>query len=119
MTTDDPSTFESKSSINVVGYNMTKDCADKIFAQAGFRLGEGRDQVGVIELHDCFAANEVRLALPSMQSSLSHTAQLITYEALGLCPIGDAYKLVDRGDNTVCNALLPRTLRYALKYVLF
>ena len=71
MTTDDPSTFESKSPMNVVGYNMTKDCADKVFAQAGFELGEGRDQVGVVELHDCFAANEVREALPSAQFLLS------------------------------------------------
>lgn len=63
MTTDDPSTFESRSAINVVGYNMTKDCADQVFAQAGFGLGEGRDEVGVVELHDCFAANEVRKAL--------------------------------------------------------
>lgn len=46
--------------MNVVGYNMTKNCADKVFADAGFKPGEGRDQVGVIELHDCFAANEVR-----------------------------------------------------------
>ena len=27
--------------------------------------------------------------------------QLITYSALGLCPPGDAHKLVERGDNTV------------------
>ena len=37
----------------------------------------------VIELHDCFAPNE-----------------LITYEALGLCPVGKAGDIVDRGDNT-------------------
>lgn len=28
--------------------------------------------------------------------------QLITYEALGLCKAGEAHKLVERGDNTVC-----------------
>ena len=39
--------------------------------------------VDVIELHDCFSANE-----------------LITYEALGLCPVGKAGEMVDRGDNT-------------------
>lgn len=39
---------------------MTKACADQVFKQAGFEEGGGRDQVGVIELHDCFAANEVR-----------------------------------------------------------
>ncbi|KIP08521.1 hypothetical protein PHLGIDRAFT_104158 [Phlebiopsis gigantea 11061_1 CR5-6] len=83
MTTDDPSTFESGSAMNVCGYNMTRACAAKTFAQAGFAPDEGRDQVGVVELHDCFSANE-----------------LITYEALGLCAPGEAHKMVDRGDNT-------------------
>jgi acetyl-CoA acetyltransferase len=39
--------------------------------------------VDVVELHDCFAQNE-----------------LLTYEALGLCPEGGAQKFVDDGDNT-------------------
>jgi acetyl-CoA acetyltransferase len=59
LTTDGTSTFESRSAMDVVGYTMSKMCADQVFAQAGFKDGEGRDQVGVIELHDCFAANEV------------------------------------------------------------
>lgn len=37
----------------------------------------------MIELHDCFSANE-----------------LITYEALGLCPEGKAGEFIDKGDNT-------------------
>ena len=37
----------------------------------------------MVELHDCFSANE-----------------LITYEALGLCPEGTAHEMIDRGDNT-------------------
>jgi hypothetical protein len=45
--------------MELVGYGMTKRCADKVFAQAGFAPGQGRDEVGVVELHDCFAANEV------------------------------------------------------------
>jgi sterol carrier protein 2 len=45
--------------MDVVGYSMTKNCADLVFRQAGFKKGEGRDLVGVVELHDCFAANEV------------------------------------------------------------
>lgn len=49
--------------MEVVGYGMTKACADKVFKDAGFGPGEGRDQVGVVELHDCFAANEVRQPL--------------------------------------------------------
>ncbi|KAI0072356.1 thiolase-like protein [Panus rudis PR-1116 ss-1] len=83
LTTDDPSTFESKSAMNVVGYNMSKSCAEQVFAQAGFGPGEGRDKVGVVELHDCFASNE-----------------LITYEALGLCEVGKAHKMVENRDNT-------------------
>lgn len=58
LTTDGPTTFET-SAMNVVGYEMSKVCADKVFKEAGFAEGQGRDQVGVIELHDCFAANEV------------------------------------------------------------
>jgi len=37
----------------------------------------------VVEMHDCFSANE-----------------LITYEALGLCPEGKAAEFIDSGDNT-------------------
>ncbi|KAF4605632.1 hypothetical protein EYR40_004419 [Pleurotus pulmonarius] len=81
--TDYPSTFETTSAMDVVGYDMAKRCADDVFAKAGFRPGEGRDQVGVVELHDCFAANE-----------------LITYAALGLCKEEDACRMVDAGDNT-------------------
>jgi len=83
LCTDQPATFESRSALEVVGFGMTKTCADKVFREAGFKENEGRDQVGVVELHDCFAANE-----------------LITYDALGLCPPGEAAKLVERGDNT-------------------
>ncbi|THH17189.1 hypothetical protein EW146_g3572 [Bondarzewia mesenterica] len=83
LTTDGPGAFNGKNAMDVVGYGMSKRCADEVFRQAGFGEGEGRDLVGVVELHDCFAANE-----------------LITYPALGLCSLEDAYKLVERGDNT-------------------
>lgn len=59
LTTDGPATFEDRSPMAVVGYEMSKTCANKVFEDAGFAPGEGRDQVGVVELHDCFAANEV------------------------------------------------------------
>lgn len=59
LSTDFPAAFDSKSAMELVGYSMSKDAADKTFAKAGFREGEGRDLVGVVELHDCFAANEV------------------------------------------------------------
>ncbi len=65
LTTDKPPTFQSGSAMEMVGYSMSKDAADRVFAQAGFAPGEGRDQVGVIELHDCFAANEVCVMLSS------------------------------------------------------
>lgn len=58
LETDHPAAFESRSAMEVVGYGMTKRCADKVFAQAGFAPGQGRNEVGVVELHDCFAANE-------------------------------------------------------------
>ncbi|KAJ7727312.1 sterol carrier protein 2 [Mycena maculata] len=83
MATDGPEAFESSSAMEVVGYNMTKVCADKVFKEAGFAEGKGRDEVGVLELHDCFAANE-----------------LIMYPALGLCGLDEAHKVVERGDNT-------------------
>jgi len=83
LVTDEPVTFESKSAMELVGYGMTKAAADAAFSKAGFKRGEGRDKVGVVELHDCFAANE-----------------LLTYEALGLCKEGEAHNLVDKGDNT-------------------
>ncbi|KAJ7158851.1 sterol carrier protein 2 [Mycena filopes] len=83
LATDGPEAFESSSAMEVVGYNMTKVAADQVFQEAGFAEGQGRDQVGVVELHDCFAANE-----------------LIMYPALGLCGPEEAHKMVERGDNT-------------------
>jgi sterol carrier protein 2 len=79
MTTDLRSTFDEKSMIKMVGFDMTKTAAERLFKKSGLKP----EDVDVIELHDCFSANE-----------------LITYEALGLCPIGKAGDMVDRGDNT-------------------
>ena len=79
MTTDYESTFGEKSMMKVVGYDMAKACAKKVYEQAGL----GPKDVQVIELHDCFTANE-----------------LLTYEALGLCPEGGAEKFIEDGDNT-------------------
>ncbi|KAK2462114.1 hypothetical protein APHAL10511_006577 [Amanita phalloides] len=83
LSTDGAGTYENKSPMELVGYEMTRVCAEKAFRGAGHNEGEGRNLVGVIELHDCFAANE-----------------LITYPALGLCAPGEAHKLVEHGDNT-------------------
>jgi len=79
MCTDTASTLESKSMIKLVGFDMAKKAAQDVYKQAGL----GPNDVQVIELHDCFSCNE-----------------LITYEALGLCPEGKAGDLIDRGDNT-------------------
>ena len=62
-----------------VGYDMTKKAADMLFQKTNYRPQD----VDVVELHDCFSANE-----------------LISYEALGLCAPGKAGQLIDSGDNT-------------------
>ncbi len=79
MTTDQAQTFEAHDMREVVGFSMAKNAARKVYEQAGI----GPEDVDVVELHDCFAQNE-----------------LITYEALGLCPEGGAEKFVMEGDNT-------------------
>jgi acetyl-CoA acetyltransferase len=56
MATDPPSSLDGKSCIKVVGADMTKIAATKAMAQAGV---SPRD-INVLELHDCFSANEVR-----------------------------------------------------------
>ncbi|KAG6919474.1 hypothetical protein DXG01_005733 [Tephrocybe rancida] len=88
LTTDSPVTFEGRSAMDVVGYTMSKTCADKVFKEAGFADGEGRDQVGVVELHDCFAANEVLIIafeysweLNSSTSSL-HIRRLVSVQPM-------------------------------------
>ncbi|MCZ8294007.1 MAG: lipid-transfer protein [Hylemonella sp.] len=79
MTTDTARTFEARDMREVVGYSMAKEAARQVYEQAGI----GPQDVDVVELHDCFAQNE-----------------LISYEALGLCPEGGAEKFVMDGDNT-------------------
>jgi sterol carrier protein 2 len=78
MTTDTPSTFDGDLT-RLVGYDMTKAAADQVYAKAGV---DPRD-VRVVELHDCFTANE-----------------LLSYEALGLTPEGTAEKFIADEDNT-------------------
>ncbi|MBK6652326.1 MAG: lipid-transfer protein [Betaproteobacteria bacterium] len=79
MTTDTPSTFESDDMRRVVGYDMAAAAAKQVYEAAGI----GPDDLDVVELHDCFTANE-----------------LLTYEALGLTPEGTAEKFIVDGDNT-------------------
>ena len=79
MMTDEPSTFESKSGMRLVGSDMARAAAVAAYREAGI----GPEDVDVVELHDCFTANE-----------------LISYEALGLAGDGGAEKLIEDGDNT-------------------
>jgi sterol carrier protein 2 len=76
MATDLPSTFDERSAIKLVGADITTKAAQAVYDQSGL----GPEDVDVIELHDCFSANE-----------------LITYEALGLCPEGKAGGLIESG----------------------
>ena len=79
MTTDGPATFEAQDMREVVGFSMAKNCAEQVYAEAGL----GPRDLQVVELHDCFAQNE-----------------LLSYEALGLCDRGGAQQFVEDGDNT-------------------
>jgi sterol carrier protein 2 len=79
MTTDTTSTFEARDMMQLVGFDMTASAAKQVYEAAGI----GPKDIDVIELHDCFAHNE-----------------LITYEGLGLCPLGGAEKFIEAGDNT-------------------
>jgi acetyl-CoA acetyltransferase len=74
IATDTPDSFADNSSIQVVGFGVSQRAAREAMEEAEVSIGD----VDVIELHDCFSANE-----------------LITYEALGMAPVGEAHKLVD------------------------
>ncbi len=79
MTTDRPDSFNSHDMMQLVGYGMSREAARQVYEQAGV----GPEDLNVVELHDCFAQNE-----------------LISYEALGLCAEGEATRFIDAGDNT-------------------
>lgn len=79
VATDSIRLYEDRSRIELSGADMSRRAAQAAYKQAGV----GPQDVQVIELHDCFAPNE-----------------LVTYDALGLCKQGEAHKLVDNGDNT-------------------
>jgi acetyl-CoA acetyltransferase len=79
MTTDGPATFGARDMREVVGASMARAAAQQVYEAAGV----GPQDIDVVELHDCFAHNE-----------------LLSYEALGLCPEGGAEQFVCDGDNT-------------------
>jgi acetyl-CoA acetyltransferase len=89
MVTDLKSSFDASADcITIVGYDMSREAARRAYEEAQV----GPDDVQVVELHDCFSANE-----------------LITYEALGFAPEGEGHKLVEKqattygGDGPVVN----------------
>lgn len=88
IATDSVRLYGDRSRIELAGADMTRRAAHAAYRQAGITAAE----VQVIELHDCFAPNE-----------------LITYEPLGLCGPGEAHKLVERGDNTFGGYVLDTT----------
>ena len=78
LTTDSPALY-SDSAIELVGADMTRRAAKAALAQAGVAAAAVR----LVELHDCFSANE-----------------MVTIDALGLCPPGKAHEMVRAGDIT-------------------
>ena len=79
MTTDTEASFASGDMRRLVGYEMARAAAARVYEEAGV----GPEDLDVVELHDCFTANE-----------------LISYEALGLTPEGTAERFILDGDNT-------------------
>ena len=79
MVTDLPGTFDTTDMMRIAGYDMTARAAAEVYEQSGVDPLD----IPVVELHDCFSANEV-----------------ITYEGLGLTPEGTSEKFVLDGDNT-------------------
>jgi acetyl-CoA acyltransferase len=79
MTTDLAGTFDGDDLVRLVGYDMTASAAAQVYEASGVDPREIR----VVELHDCFTANEV-----------------LSYEALGLTPEGTAEAFIADGENT-------------------
>ena len=79
MTTDRPVTFDARDMRELVGFSMAREAARRVYEAAGI----GPEDIDVVELHDCFAQNE-----------------LLSYEALGLCGVGEGAGFVADGDNT-------------------
>ncbi|KAH8175468.1 hypothetical protein LIA77_03886 [Sarocladium implicatum] len=78
LATDAPSLF-SRSAIDLMGYEMTQKAVADATREAGVKATDAQ----IVELHDCFSANE-----------------MIVIDALGLCPKGKAHELVRAGDIT-------------------
>ncbi|MFG2524951.1 beta-ketoacyl synthase N-terminal-like domain-containing protein [Streptomyces sp. NPDC048527] len=78
MTSDTPDTFDGTDR-GIVGWHMNRRIAEQVYEESGI----GPEDIQVVELHDCFAPAEVLL-----------------YEALGLCPEGKGGELLLSGATT-------------------
>lgn len=79
LASDYADAFSAGSMITAAGFDISRNAAARVYEKAGI----GPLDIDVCELHDCFTANE-----------------LITYEALGFCPVGGAEQFIVDGDNT-------------------
>jgi len=78
MATDSPKLY-SRSAIDLVGMDMTKEAGKRAMEEAGVKPSD----IKVCEMHDCFSTNE-----------------LITIDGLGLSEPGKAHELVRSGGIT-------------------
>lgn len=78
LATDSPALY-SGSAIDLVGYQMTAAAVRTALSQANTAISD----IGLIELHDCFSANE-----------------MVTIDGLGLCEKGKAHEYVRAGNIT-------------------
>ena len=78
MVTDTPDTFDGTDKA-IVGWHMNRKIAEAVYEESGL----GPENVQVVELHDCFAP-----------------AEILLYEALGLCPEGKGGDLLLSGATT-------------------
>ncbi|KAI0202329.1 putative lipid-transfer protein, mitochondrial precursor [Astrocystis sublimbata] len=79
LATDSPKLFEHKSAIELIGSDMTRQAAAKVYSQASIKPQD----VSIVELHDCFTTNE-----------------MCALEGLGLSEEGQAWHLVRSGGIT-------------------
>ncbi|CAG8308807.1 unnamed protein product [Penicillium nalgiovense] len=78
LLTDGPEVY-SRSAIDLVGFNMSRQAAQLAMQEAGV----GAKDIKICELHDCFSTNE-----------------LLLLDALGFSEPGKAHEMVRRGDIT-------------------
>lgn len=78
LMTDGPEVY-SRSAIDLVGFNMSRQAAKLAMKEAGVQAKD----IKVCELHDCFSTNE-----------------LLLLDALGFAEPGKAHEMVRRGDIT-------------------